>query len=799
MHPSQGHGGYPTPPASVEGARDTSKDGYHPYRRGGGRSATTDDSTLPPKIRALPTPGTGHQANKSSSSSLPSSGSSQGRRESVSSLSTQNFPPLPTSSSGHKPSASSSSSIKVPSPNGSSHPALYALPPSQHAKNGSTSSINSSRSNSAPPRPRTDSSRSSSSSVHRSQPSSSSSRERTESTSSSSRDGSLRSPTPTGSNSTSVAMGKKPSPLSRVATPPPSGSSSSHEPSTPRPGTPGTVRGRHQDDEDSDDTTGATVAPSPPGGKDKDKDKKGLGSKFKKAFSLNPVLTDAELDGRGAKVPQRMRSDSVSSEESDALPRTPPTVGTSRPPTTGGRRFGILNSKLNSSTDNISISSTVSSASVMIRKLGQMGGKLARRNSLMSLTKAFKSNKDKDGVEAVDPSAPPKAGKKDGKDKKKGQLATANVSHVTAEIEAAQTAGMSPAAALAKKHQLQYAEQEAQQLAASAAQLAPPRSFTVHARTDSNASSDASSVKGRSWGRSMTTDDVVEGGSRAKEKEKDKLKSRKPRKWNVFGGSSKDDKDEQESDETPTPRASVEVLGPAAPAPYSTYEHLELGGTESPPGGADDYEPSLAGTPPVGGHRRDAKAVRGILKGAGSYNQDDFASPRQSRHRASSFDAPQQVPRPGSPSSAALVGLIPSEAQVDGLVSSPASSRQSSTPSSPTETLSSPAPPPAASPYANASHNASAPVLVAPSHSFGSLPLRSASTPGAGGRHIVFAANLSIHTTWPAAVYDRRAEPSTSNRLTPALAQRIKEELNAFKMEEMEVHPGSRQLTHFFV
>jgi len=48
-------------------------------------------------------------------------------------------------------------------------------------------------------------------------------------------------------------------------------------------------------------------------------------------------------------------------------------------------------------------------------------------------------------------------------------------------------------------------------------------------------------------------------------------------------------------------------------------------------------------------------------------------------------------------------------------------------------------------------------------------------------------------------VYDRRSEPATWSRLTPALAQRIKEELNSFKMEEMEVHAASRIHTQFFV
>lgn len=148
------------------------------------------------------------------------------------------------------------------------------------------------------------------------------------------------------------------------------------------------------------------------------------------------------------------------------------------------------------------------------------------------------------------------------------------------------------------------------------------------------------------------------------------------------------------------------------------------------------------------------------------------------------------------------MGKIPSQAQVDGLVPSSTSTRtDTNPPSSPAasssatqSTLALDASP--TFPYTLPTLNASAPVL-AHVPSFSIHPIRSASTPGGSGRRIAFAPNLSVHTTWPASVYDRRAEPATCNRLTPTLAQRIKEELNSFKMEEMEVHPTSRQLTHF--
>ena len=55
-------------------------------------------------------------------------------------------------------------------------------------------------------------------------------------------------------------------------------------------------------------------------------------------------------------------------------------------------------------------------------------------------------------------------------------------------------------------------------------------------------------------------------------------------------------------------------------------------------------------------------------------------------------------------------------------------------------------------------------------------------------RGIQFSPRLEVRETWHSAEYDRRGESATCNRLTPQLAQMIKEELNAYKMEEMAVH-----------
>lgn len=70
-------------------------------------------------------------------------------------------------------------------------------------------------------------------------------------------------------------------------------------------------------------------------------------------------------------------------------------------------------------------------------------------------------------------------------------------------------------------------------------------------------------------------------------------------------------------------------------------------------------------------------------------------------------------------------------------------------------------------------------------------------TPRGGSRNISFSPRLQFHDVWSATDYDRRGEIATCNRLTPMLAQQIKEELNTFKME-MEVHEASKPHTHFF-
>lgn len=53
---------------------------------------------------------------------------------------------------------------------------------------------------------------------------------------------------------------------------------------------------------------------------------------------------------------------------------------------------------------------------------------------------------------------------------------------------------------------------------------------------------------------------------------------------------------------------------------------------------------------------------------------------------------------------------------------------------------------------------------------------------GQGKRNATFSPRIVFHDTWTGQEYDRRSEIATCNRLTPMLAQQIKEELNNFKM-----------------
>ncbi|KAF9174601.1 hypothetical protein BGX20_010594 [Mortierella sp. AD010] len=78
--------------------------------------------------------------------------------------------------------------------------------------------------------------------------------------------------------------------------------------------------------------------------------------------------------------------------------------------------------------------------------------------------------------------------------------------------------------------------------------------------------------------------------------------------------------------------------------------------------------------------------------------------------------------------------------------------------------------------------------------------LSSCGKPASPSKQIQFStAQPIVHQTWAADQYDRTSDPNiTAHRLTQAIAQKIKLELNQFKSQEMIVHQDSRAHTHFF-
>ena len=170
----------------------------------------------------------------------------------------------------------------------------------------------------------------------------------------------------------------------------------------------------------------------------------GLKGRLRRALSLNANATlreEDDEDNHGTPRPS-MSSATLPNDDGDSTATVQKKKSRS-----------LFNSKFNRSTDNISLSSTMSSASMVIRKLGSIG-KLARRNSLAGITSLFKDKKDKEDEEGG-------SGKKSKKKKgEKGAVADPSVSHVTAELDRSEwssnpeMAGLSPAARLARQHTL---------------------------------------------------------------------------------------------------------------------------------------------------------------------------------------------------------------------------------------------------------------------------------------------------------------------------------------------------------
>lgn len=505
--------------------------------------------------------------------------------------------------------------------------------------------------------------------------------------------------------------------------------------------------------------------------------------------SKSPTLISKEQKSNGSIVPA-IPSSTDSGDESVSTA----TIQTKKK----SRATSLFNSRINASTDNISLSSTVSSASVMIRKLGSMG-KLARRNSLAGITSLFK---DRDKNKAKDDR---KGNKKGGK----GEASEASISHVTAELDrmgadwSADMKGLSPAAKLARQHTLKTnAEAAARAKATQEAtkSVAPPPSNGIHNEEGVSDVSTTSGLRssGKSKGGLSLNEDCVRMPVESNDGGSDECGDVPQQAGqNVFSDDWDDDEvweEGEEVDEDMTIRVGL--------------ERRSLDDCHS-----EDHEPWAINI--RRSLERARRPTKGILKHAESYDQHMYLSEPQTsnRLRSNSYNS-----HPGAMPELGPLAHLPSEGpdHIDGIHKPNVSPSISPKPTLPplsfdSSTSVSLSPKEILTPVNNLSPatteksifnlpnlNSSAPALSTMMSSQLPLTHRSSSA-SSSGKRLMFASNLSVYDTFPASVYDRRSEPATWSRLTPALAQRIKEELNSYKMEEMEVHASSRIHTQFFV
>ena len=248
----------------------------------------------------------------------------------------------------------------------------------------------------------------------------------------------------------------------------------------------------------------------------------GLKGRLRRALSFSPSqalkeeqIADEDHDGESikastssSKVKEGKTGTKATSDEAilGSVDDTTSSTATIQTAKKRGRAASLFNSRLNASTDNISLSSTVSSASVMIRKLGAMG-KLARRNSLAGITSLFK-DKDKDDKDK-------KTKKKDKKGpfSSKGEASEASVSHVTAELDRmgggsdwsadSEMNGLSPAAKLARHHTLKSNAEAAAKAKATQEAAAAAAAATAEASSKVNGVNGSAGVP--TWDRNTAT------------------------------------------------------------------------------------------------------------------------------------------------------------------------------------------------------------------------------------------------------------------------------------------------------
>ncbi|KAF8439373.1 p21-C-terminal region-binding protein-domain-containing protein [Boletus edulis BED1] len=830
QHPPHHAPGYTHRTASADAPRSQPQyEGFHPYRRPPnpvpGRSQESDwrpsGSFQPPYARGE---ASASSTSVNSSNSNHGNGNGNGRQRTSSIQGQSSSHSHPNGSSSHQGSVrgrSSSATQTIPQPPPSA-------PDATRTRTGSGSSTasantpNPSRSPSAHPLPhhRTGSSSSAASSAPAHRPSGSISASPTSAPSSHSHHP---------SHSTQ-ARPTRPSPLSQGST----YTTTSPPLPSPTPRAQTTHASAHADRRISRDDSGlATMLENSAiglGGTSAVKSG-GLKGRLRRALSLNAAQALQEEDDsahtsaktNGSEAPSPTDANDASSTITEG------TVGTAvggSGATTGptakkrSRAASLFNSRLNASTDNISLSSTMSSASVVIRKIGSIG-KLARRNSLAGITSLFKEKKDKEKEKDGDAEAGSSSGKKPKKKKDaKGSVAEPAVSHAVAELDRgsgsggdwsdSSLSGLSPAAKLARQHTLKSnAEAAARAKAAVEAQAQATQAEQAKSASGSNGSGvpvpstwekNTTTARGDSPGPGRR---IAEDGTRVIVEDDSDSGSEDGHGVGYSAPQGQSYISEGWDDDEPWPEEEDETIRIAVGSPADEDEVLE-------------WAKNMRRT--IDKSRAPAK---GILKGAENYNQashipDQAGITSFNRIRSNSYNS-----HPGPTSELGPLARIPSPDpdHIDGLHRHPSHSSSHSNahagnvggniPSLPalSFTSSSDSSPSSDSEAGRSSPhhgtlfslpNSSAPALSTIPTVPATVPHRSTSGP-ATTRKLVFADSLSVYDTFSSSVYDRRSEPATWSRLTPALAQRIKEELNSYKMEEMEVHACSRMHTQFFI
>lgn len=538
----------------------------------------------------------------------------------------------------------------------------------------------------------------------------------------------------------------------------------------------------------------------------------GLKGRLRRALSFNALREETESEDDihqkpGTQAgPSKLKNSATRPSTDSGAPETPTDDAASTATLQKKKsRTALFSSRLNASTDNISLSSTVSSASVMIRKLGSMG-RLARRNSLAGITSLFKEKKEKEESD--------KKGKK--KKSAKGEVSEPRVSEYTAEVDrngsewsGPEMSGLTPAAKLARQHTLKSnaeaeAKLKAQQEAAAAKAAQEAKQANSKAAGVPTWDNNTTTRQGAVSPVKGPTTKISEDGTRVLVEDDDEYSDEGH--YTAPPGQSHQGWEEddwgEDDDEEVTIRQGLDRT--------SLEEEYE-----DPEPWAIDVRRSV---------ERNRMPTKGILKYAQNFNQeahlaDHLSAATANRLRANSYDS-----HPGHTEPGPLAHMpSPDPDHIDGLQRHPSHSSghsrtDSAAPLLPPlsfETSSLTDSPLDAKAKEESSHrgpaapqpekanvmfnlpNSSAPALSMMGNS-NAPPLthRSATAPA---RRLAFANNLSIYDTFPSTVYDRRSEPATWSRLTPALAQKIKEELNSYKMEEMEVHAASRIHTQFFV